>query len=69
MDRDHNVTSTTSKHIPEHHRRPVSQDYLESSTHHPDLAVVSNVTIHVQPTPAVVPLPTVIHVMKGMEAF
>ncbi|XP_039197372.1 collagen alpha-1(XXVIII) chain [Crotalus tigris] len=64
LDRDHNVSSTTSKHIPDHHRRPVSQDYLESSTHHPDLTVVSNVTRHVQPTPAVVPLPTVIHVMK-----
>lgn len=69
MDQDHSVSSTTSKHIPEHHRWPVSQDYLESSTHRPDLAVVSNVTRHVQPTPAVVPLPTVIHVMKSMEAF
>ncbi|XP_063159745.1 collagen alpha-1(XXVIII) chain isoform X1 [Candoia aspera] len=65
LDRDHNVTSTSSKHIPEHHRWPVNrQDYLESSTQHPDLAVVSNVTRHVRPTPAVVQLPRVIHAMK-----
>ncbi|XP_058038172.1 collagen alpha-1(XXVIII) chain isoform X1 [Ahaetulla prasina] len=64
LDRDHNVTSTTSKYISEHHIQPVSQDYLESSTHNPNSTVVSNVTRHVQPTPAVVPLPTVIHVMK-----
>ncbi|XP_070585254.1 collagen alpha-1(XXVIII) chain isoform X2 [Erythrolamprus reginae] len=69
LDRDHNVTSTTSKHIPEHHRRPISHDYLESSTHHPDVAAVSYVTRHVQPTPAVVPLPTVIHVMKETRCF
>ncbi|XP_025020571.1 collagen alpha-1(XXVIII) chain isoform X2 [Python bivittatus] len=65
LDRDHNVTSTSSKHIPEHRRWPVSQqDYLESTTHHPDLAVTSDVTRQVQLTPAVIQLPRVIHAMK-----